>query len=213
MNRSGRVHQVRQPGRQRGPDADRLLDRIGEFRRDARWPSPRSARHAPEDAPAPPRSRSRCADRRDSRTRHAGGGSRPRCPDRPAGSRGTRSAPGATTASGDRHAAGRPKAAHRMRRWRPGSRSSNSNSSRSKFELTWMSIDGDSDGSTGAIDMSLLSRNRVRISLRFDPTMKRATGRPIRRAAQAARTLPKLPVGTEKATSRSGAPSARAAAT
>ena len=51
------------------------------------------------------------------------------------------------------------------------------------------------------------------MSLRFDPTISRATGSPIRRAAQAARTLPKFPVGTLNATSRSGAPSASAAAT
>ena len=51
------------------------------------------------------------------------------------------------------------------------------------------------------------------MSLRFDPIVSRATGSPIRRAAQAARTLPKLPVGTLNATSRSGAPSASAAAT
>ncbi len=72
---------------------------------------------------------------------------------------------------------------------------------------------GDNDGSTGAIDMSLSLRNRVRMSLRFEPTISRATGKPMRRAAHAARTLPKLPVGTLKATSRSGAPSASAAAT
>ena len=72
---------------------------------------------------------------------------------------------------------------------------------------------GDSDGSTGTIDMSLDSRKRNKMSLRFEPTINRATGSPIRRAAQAARTLPKLPVGTLNATSRSGAPSARAAAT
>ena len=76
-----------------------------------------------------------------------------------------------------------------------------------------MSMLGDSDGSTGAIDMSLEARNRARMSLRLDPTIRRATGSPIRRAAQAASTLPKLPVGTLKATSRSGAPNASAAAT
>ena len=51
------------------------------------------------------------------------------------------------------------------------------------------------------------------MSLRLLATTSRATGRPMRRAAHAARTLPKLPVGTLNATSRSGAPSARAAAT
>ena len=75
-----------------------------------------------------------------------------------------------------------------------------------------MSMLGDSDRSTGAIDMSLAARNRVRMSLRLDATISRATGRPMRRATQAASTLPKLPVGTLNATSRSGAPSAKAAA-
>ena len=51
------------------------------------------------------------------------------------------------------------------------------------------------------------------MSLRLEPTISRATGSPMRRAAQAASTLPKLPVGTLNATSRSGAPSASAAAT
>ena len=59
--------------------------------------------------------------------------------------------------------------------------------------------------------MSLVARNRDRMSLRLDATISRATGRPIRRATQAASTLPKLPVGTLNATSRSGAPSASAA--
>ena len=76
-----------------------------------------------------------------------------------------------------------------------------------------MSMLGDNDGSTGNIDMSFEARNRARMSLRFDPTISRATGSPIRRAAQAASTLPKLPVGTLNATSRSGAPKASAEAT
>ena len=72
---------------------------------------------------------------------------------------------------------------------------------------------GDRLGSTGRTDMSLAARNRARMSLRLDPATRRATGSPIRRAAQAARMLPKLPVGTANATSWSGAPSASAAAT
>ena len=76
-----------------------------------------------------------------------------------------------------------------------------------------MSMLGDRLGSTAAIDMSLEARKRVSISLRLEPTISRVTGRPIRRAAQAAKTLPKLPVGTLNATSRSGAPNANAAAT
>ena len=42
------------------------------------------------------------------------------------------------------------------------------------------------------------------MSLRLEPTISRATGSPMRRATQAASTLPKLPVGTLNATSRSG---------
>ena len=76
-----------------------------------------------------------------------------------------------------------------------------------------MSMLGDRVGSTVAIDMSFDARNRARMSLRLEPMISRATGSPIRRAAQAASTLPKLPVGTLNATSRSGAPSASAAAT
>ncbi len=76
-----------------------------------------------------------------------------------------------------------------------------------------MSMLGDRLGSTPAIDMSFEARNRARISLRLQPMISRATGSPIRRATHAASTLPKLPVGTLNATSRSGAPSASAAAT
>ena len=94
-----------------------------------------------------------------------------------------------------------------------GSRSSSSNSKRSKLELTWMSMLGDKLGSTVAIDMSFDARNRATMSLRLEPTTRRAIGRPMRRAAQAESTLPKLPVGTLNATSRSGAPRAKAAAT
>ena len=74
-------------------------------------------------------------------------------------------------------------------------------------------MDGESEGSTGRAVMSLVARKRARISLRFEPTISFATGRPMRIAAQAASTLPKLPVGTLNATGRSGAPSAKAAAT
>ena len=64
-----------------------------------------------------------------------------------------------------------------------------------------------------AIDMSFDARKRARMSLRLEPAISRVTGNPMRRAAQADRMLPKLPVGTLNATSRSGAPSASAAAT
>ena len=72
---------------------------------------------------------------------------------------------------------------------------------------------GDNDGSTGSIDMSLADRKRDRMLFRFDPITSRLIGTPIRRAAHAASTLPKLPDGTANDTSRSGAPSASAAAT
>ena len=54
-----------------------------------------------------------------------------------------------------------------------GSRPSSSNSRRSKFELTWMSMLGDRLGSTARTDMSLASRKRARMSLRLDATMRR----------------------------------------
>ena len=76
-----------------------------------------------------------------------------------------------------------------------------------------MSIDGDSDGSTPRALMSLASRKRTRMSLRLLATIRREIGRPMRRAAQAANTLPKLPVGTLNATGHSGAPSESAAYT
>ena len=49
------------------------------------------------------------------------------------------------------------------------------------------------------------------MSLRLLATTRREMGTPMRRAAQAAMTLPKLPVGTLNATSRSGLPRATAA--
>ncbi len=59
--------------------------------------------------------------------------------------------------------------------------------------------------------MSLPAKKRARMSLRLAPTTSRSIGRPMRFTAQAAKTLPKLPVGTLKATGRSGAPRASAA--
>ncbi len=78
----------------------------------------------------------------------------------------------------------------------PPSRPFISNSRRSKFDDTWMSIDGLSDGTTGDVLMSLSTKKRVRMSLTFEPTMKPSIGAPICRAIQPDRTLPKLPVGT-----------------
>ena len=76
-----------------------------------------------------------------------------------------------------------------------------------------MSIDGLRLGSTPASDMSPFAMVRQRMSLRLDATTSEAMGRPMRRAACAAKMLPKLPVGTVKATRRRGAPSATAEAT
>lgn len=68
-------------------------------------------------------------------------------------------------------------------------------------------------GSTVPIDRLPVSRKRVRMSLRFVPMARLAIGRPMWRAAWAAKTLPKLPVGTANDTARAGAPSATAAQT
>ena len=80
------------------------------------------------------------------------------------------------------------------------SRPRTSKSSRSRFELIWMSIDGLLVGTTPWISIVPVLKNRVRTSLRFEATTSRSTGRPIRFAAQPARMLPKLPVGTTKLT-------------
>ncbi len=58
--------------------------------------------------------------------------------------------------------------------------------------------------------MSPSLTKRVRMSLAFDATTKSAIGAPIRRATQPAKTLPKLPVGTQAVT---GPASARAVVT
>ncbi len=83
---------------------------------------------------------------------------------------------------------------------RPPSRSFISNSSRSKFDDTWMSIDGDSVGTTSSALITRVSKKRVRMSLVFEPTTRRGIGVPISRAIHPASTLPKLPVGTLKST-------------
>ena len=78
----------------------------------------------------------------------------------------------------------------------PPSRPFISNSNRSKFDDTWMSIDGLSVGTTSRVDMSPSLTKRVRMSLVFDATRKSRIGAPISRAIQPDSTLPKLPVGT-----------------
>ena len=85
-----------------------------------------------------------------------------------------------------------------------------SNSRRSKFDGTWMSIDGLRVGTTGRVLMSLSSMNRVTMSLVFDETTKSRIGAPICRAIQPASTLPKFPVGTLNDT---GVPNVSAATT
>jgi hypothetical protein len=67
-----------------------------------------------------------------------------------------------------------------------------------------MSIDGLVVGTTPRSSIVPVVKNRVRMSLRFDATTSRSTGSPIRLAAQPARMLPKLPVGT---TNDTGPPS------
>jgi hypothetical protein len=61
-----------------------------------------------------------------------------------------------------------------------------SNSSRSKLLETWMSMLGLRLGSTSASDMSPRAMVRHTMSLRFEATTRRSTGRPMRRAACAA---------------------------
>ena len=60
-----------------------------------------------------------------------------------------------------------------------------------------MSIDGLVVGITGRIDMSPSLTKRVKMSLALEATMKSLIGAPMRRATQPAKTLPKLPVGTQ----------------
>ncbi len=78
----------------------------------------------------------------------------------------------------------------------PPSRPFISNSSRSKFDDTWMSIDGLSVGTTSRVVMSPDVTKRVRMSFVFEAITKSLIGAPISRAIQPASTLPKLPVGT-----------------
>ena len=93
------------------------------------------------------------------------------------------------------------------------SRSSTSNSRRSRLELTWMSIDGDVVGTTSVMAMVPVLKKRVRMSLRFDATTSRSIGRPMRLATHPARMLPKLPVGTTKLTGPPSGATARCAVT
>ena len=58
------------------------------------------------------------------------------------------------------------------------SRPSTSNNSRSRFELTWMSIDGLVVGTTSRRSIVPVVKNRVRMSLRLDATTRRSIGQP-----------------------------------
>ena len=102
------------------------------------------------------------------------------------------------SASSDRRPAG-PERCSCSVVW-PPSRPLISNSSRSKFDDTWMSIDGLSDGTTVRVRMSLSLKKRVRMSLAFEATSSRSIGAPICLAIQPENTLPKLPLGTQKVT-------------
>jgi hypothetical protein len=62
------------------------------------------------------------------------------------------------------------------------SRPVSSNTSRSKFEETCTSIDGDTVGATASSAMRPVATVRAMMSLRFVATTMRATGRPMRLA-------------------------------
>ena len=61
---------------------------------------------------------------------------------------------------------------------------------------TWMSMLGLSVGTTPSCASSPVPAQRVRMSLLFDPMIRRSIGAPPCRAIHPANTLPKLPVGT-----------------
>ena len=65
-------------------------------------------------------------------------------------------------------------------------------------------------GITSVTDIWPVSKNRVRMSLALEATINLSICNPMRRAAYPAKTLPKLPVGTENITLRYGAPKAKA---
>ncbi len=74
-----------------------------------------------------------------------------------------------------------------------------------------MSMLGLSVGTTPRASMRPVASRRGRMSFAFEPITSRSTGRPEARATQPESTLPKLPVGTAKASPRS--PSAPVAQT
>ena len=67
---------------------------------------------------------------------------------------------------------------------------------RSKFEATWMSIDGARLGLTAPTWYSPVVKRRCRMSFWFVATRNPWIGTPIFWSIQPASTLPKFPVGT-----------------
>ncbi len=65
-----------------------------------------------------------------------------------------------------------------------------------------MSMLGLSVGTTSRISMRPPETRRGRMSLAFEPITRRSSGMPQARATQPESTLPKLPVGTLKASPR-----------
>ena len=65
-----------------------------------------------------------------------------------------------------------------------------------------MSMLGLSVGTTARVSMRPSASRRGRMSLAFEPITSRSSGRPQARATQPESTLPKLPVGTAKASRR-----------
>ena len=76
-----------------------------------------------------------------------------------------------------------------------------------------MSMLGDVVGTTSAMAIVPSAKNRVRTSLVLLPTTSWGTAKPDNRATCPAKTLPKFPVGTEKATGACRPPRRSAATT
>ena len=76
-----------------------------------------------------------------------------------------------------------------------------------------MSMLGDEVGTTSSMVIVPSTKNWVRTSLVLLPTTSCGTARPEHRATWPANTLPKLPVGTEKATGDRRPPRRSAATT
>ena len=83
---------------------------------------------------------------------------------------------------------------------------------RSKFEATWMSIDGARLGLTRSTRYSPVVKSRCRRSFWFVATRKPRIGTPIFWSIQPASTLPKFPVGTTNSASARSAAGSRSQA-